>query len=254
MIGCLNHDLDHRGTTNAFQIKSKNPLATLYSSSTLERHHLNQCLLLLNIPGNTILEHLLEVTILTLLLLEHIINVCVFIQDEYSAVLSVIERCILATDLAQHFKSFGQVHDLALVAKKCLNLADNESHRVQVQGLMMTAADLGASTKPWHVHQHVSHLVAEEFWAQGDLERQAFDERPPPMMDRSASLALVQIDFLDNVCKPLYEDMVRFNEVFQPLLQGCLDNKRHWQRLQDHQEEEDRGHDRGRQPTKARNL
>lgn len=62
MIACLSHDLDHRGTTNAFQVKSKNPLATLYSSSTLERHHLNQCLLLLNIPGNRILENLREVS------------------------------------------------------------------------------------------------------------------------------------------------------------------------------------------------
>ncbi len=85
MVACLSHDLDHRGTTNSFQvrmitrrhfpcncvqktklyspiqIKTKNPLATLYASSTLERHHLNQCLLLLNIPGNRILENVNEV-------------------------------------------------------------------------------------------------------------------------------------------------------------------------------------------------
>ena len=60
MIACICHDLDHRGTNNAFQQKMKNPLATLYASSTLERHHLNQCLLLLNIPGNRILENLSE--------------------------------------------------------------------------------------------------------------------------------------------------------------------------------------------------
>ena len=61
MVACLSHDLDHRGTTNAFQVKSNNPLATLYSSSVMERHHLNQCLILLNIPGNKILENLSEV-------------------------------------------------------------------------------------------------------------------------------------------------------------------------------------------------
>ena len=32
----------------------------------------------------------------------------------------------------------------------------------------MTAADLGAVTKPWVVHRHVSQLLAEEFWAQGE--------------------------------------------------------------------------------------
>jgi 3'5'-cyclic nucleotide phosphodiesterase len=36
----------------------------------------------------------------------------------------------------------------------------------------MTAADLGAVTKPWDVHRHVSQLLAEEFWEQGDIERQ----------------------------------------------------------------------------------
>ena len=63
LIACLGHDLDHRGTTNSFQIKAKNSLATLYASSTMERHHLNQCLLLLNIPGNRILENMSEVAI-----------------------------------------------------------------------------------------------------------------------------------------------------------------------------------------------
>ena len=38
-------------------------MATLYANSTMERHHLNQCLLLLNIPGNRILENMSEVAI-----------------------------------------------------------------------------------------------------------------------------------------------------------------------------------------------
>lgn len=40
LIACLCHDLDHRGTNNSFQIKASSPLAQLYSTSTLERHHL----------------------------------------------------------------------------------------------------------------------------------------------------------------------------------------------------------------------
>ena len=51
-----------------FQKKTNNPLAKLYSSSTMERHHLNQCLLLLNLKGNNILEHLNEVSLMIKLL------------------------------------------------------------------------------------------------------------------------------------------------------------------------------------------
>jgi hypothetical protein len=51
-------------------------------------------------------------------------------------------------------------------------------NRFILESAMMTAADLGAVTKPWPVHRHVSQLLAEEFWAQGDLERQV---RQPPL-------------------------------------------------------------------------
>lgn len=45
------HDLDHRGTTNSFQMATESVLASLYSSegSVMERHHLAQTLCILNI-------------------------------------------------------------------------------------------------------------------------------------------------------------------------------------------------------------
>lgn len=98
---------------------------------------------------------------------------------------------------------------------------------------MMTAADLGAATKPWKVHQHVSQLIAEEFWTQGDIERNEFNINPQPMFDRSAPLHLVQLDFLDNTCLPLYEDMARFSIELQPLLDGCRANRHRWATMED---------------------
>ena len=48
IVACLCHDLDHRGTNNSFQIKTSSPLAQLYSTSTLEHHHFDQSLMILN--------------------------------------------------------------------------------------------------------------------------------------------------------------------------------------------------------------
>ncbi|VDN09616.1 unnamed protein product [Dibothriocephalus latus] len=48
IIACLSHDLDHRGTNNQFQIKTMSPLVNLYSTSVLEHHHFDQCIMLLN--------------------------------------------------------------------------------------------------------------------------------------------------------------------------------------------------------------
>jgi hypothetical protein len=41
-VACLNHDIDHRGTNNAFQKSASTALAQFYSTSTMERHHFNQ--------------------------------------------------------------------------------------------------------------------------------------------------------------------------------------------------------------------
>ena len=81
---------------------------------------------------------------------------------------------------------------------------------------------------PPEVHQHVSHLAAEEFWHQGDLERHEFNTDPPPIMDRKVALEQVQIQFLDDICLSLYKDMSRFSSALEPLLEGCLANRQRW--------------------------
>ncbi|PAA54826.1 hypothetical protein BOX15_Mlig000681g2 [Macrostomum lignano] len=45
LVASICHDLDHRGTDNKFQRLTLSPLAQLYSSSMLERHHFNHTLL-----------------------------------------------------------------------------------------------------------------------------------------------------------------------------------------------------------------
>lgn len=49
---------------------------------------------------------------------------------------------------------------------------------------LMTGADLGATTKPWEFQKETAGLIAEEFWSQGDMERQHLLAEPSPMMNR----------------------------------------------------------------------
>ena len=98
-----------------------------------------------------------------------------------------------------------------------------------LQSAMMTSADLGSVTKPWKVHRHVSQLLAEEFWQQGDREKQELHPTElPPNLDRQVSLSNVQIGFIDNICYNLYLDMVTLDQSFLPLLDGCLANRHKW--------------------------
>ena len=48
----------------------------------------------------------------------------------------------------------------------------------------MTACDLGAITKPWPIQKRVALLVADEFFYQGDLEKEKLQVEPIDMMNR----------------------------------------------------------------------
>ena len=82
----------------------------------------------------------------------------------------MIESCILATDLEQHFRHREEITEYAVnttLNPKAQKKISNRQEQFLLQSALMTAADLGAVTKPWSVHRHVSQLIAEEFWKQG---------------------------------------------------------------------------------------
>ena len=51
---------------------------------------------------------------------------------------------------------------------------------------------------------YVSQLIAEEFWTQGDIERQELNVEPQPMFDRSVALSTVQIGNIIDLKKNTY--------------------------------------------------
>lgn len=48
-FACLCHDLDHRGRTNSWMKNEGTPLAAVYSTSTMEHHHFNQTITILQV-------------------------------------------------------------------------------------------------------------------------------------------------------------------------------------------------------------
>ena len=93
----------------------------------------------------------------------------------------LVEEAILATDLAIYFKNRGET--FSLITNGSLSWS-NQDHKKLIRGLLMTACDLGAITKPWDIQQKIATLVSDEFFYQGDLEKQELQMSPIPMMDR----------------------------------------------------------------------
>ncbi|OQV25950.1 cGMP-specific 3',5'-cyclic phosphodiesterase [Hypsibius exemplaris] len=207
LTACISHDLDHRGTNNAFQTKSNTALAQLYGTSVLEKHHFNHCVMILQSPGNNIFGALNA--------------------EEYRHAIKMVEHNIISTDLALYFKkrdSFKQ-----LVAYPDTDWSSGPAKEL-LSGMLMTACDLGAITKPWDIQQQVADLVAQEFFEQGDLEQQKFGAPTAPMFDRSKypELPKMQVGFIDFICTPLYKAFSDFAPGLKPLYDGCATNRDMW--------------------------
>lgn len=82
-----------------------------------------------------------------------------------------------------------------------------EEHRELLRSMLMTASDIAASTKPWHVQERVARLVTAEFIVQGDKERQELHIQPQALMDRERQheLPQLQIRWIADICLPLYK-------------------------------------------------
>ena len=212
LAGCLCHDVDHRGTNNAFQAKTASPLATLYGTSVMEHHHFNHTIMILNTEGHNIFQNLSS--------------------QSYRKVVSLLRHSILSTDLAINFKYRSAF--FPLVENDELDL-ENEEHRSMLRAMMMTACDLCGITKPWKTQREVVNLVTSEFLQQGDIEREKFNENDiPAMMDRQKrnELPRMQVQFFDNVGIPIFRICAKVNPLLKPLLHGAIENRNRWEQLQ----------------------
>lgn len=71
-----------------------------------------------------------------------------------------------------------------VLAKLAFSLIIDYRLRDLAMAISMTAADLSASTKPWEIQIKTVKVIFEEFYDQGDKEREA-GRTPIPMMDRN---------------------------------------------------------------------
>lgn len=211
IVSSMCHDLDHRGTTNSFQVASNSVLASLYSSegSVMERHHLAQAMCILNTDDCNFLENLS--------------------QQEYTQFLDLMRDIILATDLAHHLRLVSELREVAETGYD----GQNSRHHELLICLLMTAADLSDQTKDWQSSKHVAELIYKEFFTQGDLEK-AMGNMPLEMMDREkAFIPELQLQFLDDVAIPVYELLAKMFPGASDPYHNIQASRKNWAKLRD---------------------
>ncbi|KAI3352439.1 hypothetical protein L3Q82_005393 [Scortum barcoo] len=156
---------------------------------------------------------------------------------DHRAVLQMIKRAILATDLTVYIERRKEFFSLSKKSKVSWR---SEKQRDLLRSMLMTASDLSAITKPWPEQKRIANLVAMEFFAQGDKEKEEFKIKPIDIMNRenSTRLPYMQVEYIDEICYPLYKAVSRLFDPCVPLLSGCKKNRENWLHLAEEAEEE----------------
>ncbi|XP_011054223.1 PREDICTED: cAMP-specific 3',5'-cyclic phosphodiesterase, isoform F isoform X4 [Acromyrmex echinatior] len=198
------HDVDHPGLTNQFLINSSSELALMYNDeSVLENHHLAVAFKLLQNEGCDIFVNMTK--------------------KQRQTLRKMVIDMVLSTDMSKHMSLLADLKTMVetkKVAGSGVLLLDNYTDRIQVLENLVHCADLSNPTKPLTLYRRWVSLLMEEFFLQGDREREQ-NMDISPMCDRhSATIEKSQVGFIDYIVHPLWETWA---DLVHPDAQEILD-------------------------------
>uniref|UniRef100_A0A8C9TNZ6 Phosphodiesterase n=1 Tax=Scleropages formosus TaxID=113540 RepID=A0A8C9TNZ6_SCLFO len=208
------HDVDHPGVSNQFLINTNSELALMYNdSSVLENHHLAVGFKLLQEENCDIFQNLTK--------------------KQRQLLRKMVIDIVLATDMSKHMNLLADLKTMVETKKVTSSgvlLLDNYSDRIQVLQNMVHCADLSNPTKPLQLYRQWTDRIMEEFFSQGDRERERGMEISPMCDKHTASVEKSQVGFIDYIVHPLWEtwaDLVHPDA--QDILDALEDNREWYQ-------------------------
>ncbi|CAH1242737.1 PDE4D [Branchiostoma lanceolatum] len=198
------HDVDHPGVNNQFLIVTSSELAILYNDeSCLENHHLAVAFKLLQEENCDIF--------------------CNLSKKQRSTLRKMVIDMVLATDMSKHMSLLADLKTMVetkKVAGSGVLLLDNYTDRIQVLQNMVHCADLGNPTKPLELYRQWLDKLMNEFYHQGDRERNKQLEISAMCDRHNASVEKSQVGFIDFIVHPLWETWA---DLVHPDAQSILD-------------------------------
>ena len=220
IIASLGHDIAHPGLTNTFHINDSTEIAITYNDiSVLENFHASTLFRTLRKTENNIFDKLTTI--------------------DYKMIRKRMISEILATDMANH----GKVISL-IKSKLSLNenneykfnlLSGNEQTRIEEQQSLLDffihLADLAHNSRLFDISIKWVELLSEEFWKQGDLEK---DLNLPVsfLCDRDdINIPKSQIGFISGFIIPTFESLITIFPTLRFTLDNAKNNLKEWQKL-----------------------
>ena len=200
-LSCICHDYKHPGLNNNFLIETNNSIAINYNDiSILENMHISETFKLILSDENYNIFYNFE-------------------KEKYRKIRKQMISCVLGTDVSKHNYYLNFM-------KKNLeeNKESDENEKQDYMCLVVHSADISNPTKTFYVYFKWAKLVMEEFYNQGDKEKELGMDCT---YDRNkVSLYKSQLGFIDFVEIPFYELFVKLFPNLNFLVENLNDNKR----------------------------
>ncbi|XP_039369998.1 cAMP-specific 3',5'-cyclic phosphodiesterase 4A isoform X3 [Mauremys reevesii] len=206
------HDVDHPGVSNQFLINTNSELALMYNDeSVLENHHLAVGFKLLQEENCDIFQSLGK--------------------RQRQTLRKMVIDMVLATDMSKHMSLLADLKTMVETKKVTSSgvlLLDNYTDRIQVLRNMVHCADLSNPTKPLGLYRQWTERIMEEFFRQGDKERERGMEISPMCDKHTASVEKSQVGFIDYIVHPLWETWADLVHPDAQEILDTLEDNRDW--------------------------
>ena len=202
-LSCICHDYKHPGVTNNYLKETKNIIALTYNdNSILENMHISEAFKLINSKDEYNIFDKID-------------------NNIYKQLRKEMISCVLATDMTFHNyyvdfmkEQINKVYNINGNNKngKTSNDKDNNIIYQNYMNLLIHSADISNPTKPFNIYFKWAVLVVNEFFEQGDKEKElgitcTFDRN-------KMTLYQSQLGFINFIEIPFYS---LFSEIFKKL-------------------------------------
>eukprot|EP00435_Cladocopium_sp_Y103_P012481 s1357_g3.t1 len=220
LIAASGHDLGHLGVNNQFLVETTHEVAVKYNDrSPLENLH---CATLFQITNSSPDTNVFS-------------NVD---KDTYKEMRKGIIAAILHTDMVKHNEMIKelsllyQMNSDALDSLKADGVVKSSAATTQtLMNALLHCADIGNPMKPWDLCYELAHLCLDEFFAQGDMEK----ERGIPVQmlnDREkVNRPNSQVGFIEFVICPMAESICNIFPQLDNLAHHLGINVQNWLQL-----------------------
>lgn len=219
------HDVGHPGKTNDFQIATGSELALRYNDkSVLESMH--------SALAFEVMKRRKSCDWFDLVHSEYrradgqVVNTKKYIRK-------CMVTMVLATDMTQHndhvteLKNFTNERDEGVKSQGAA-AGQPKDQKLQIMSCLLHAADISNPTKSRSVAMKWTLRVLDEFWAQGDVERDA-GLAVSPLCDRNgADIPAGQLGFIGYVINPFWIPLAQLIPECQEAIKNVQDNQAFW--------------------------